>query len=112
ANVYDYTRARAGASTPQWIRALSGDSPAISYQYPGNEKKHFGAAALCKLLVATDDPRASRLHRLSIKPPEPRFRQTRELLAAHFSDVSFEGKPVRISDKPLREKPRVFAVPP
>jgi hypothetical protein len=111
ANVYDYTRARAGATAPQWIRSLSPDSPAISYQYPGNEKKHFGAAALCKLLVATDDPRASRLHRLSIKPPEARFRATCELLSAHFSGVSFEGIPVRISDTPLREKPRVFAVP-
>src|SRR5262249_20719041 len=93
ANVYDYTRASAGASAPQWIRSLSPESPAISYQYPGNEKKHFGAAALCKLLVATDDPRTSRLHRLSIKPPEARFRATCELLSAHFSGVSFEGIP-------------------
>src|SRR5262249_5573744 len=54
----------------------------------------------------------SRLHRLSIKPPEARFRATCELLSAHFAGVSFEGIPVRISDVPLREKPRVFAVPP
>jgi hypothetical protein len=111
-NVYDYTVAKAGPSAPQWIRALSRESPAISYQYPGNEKKHFGAAALCKLLVATDDPQASRLHRLSIKPPEVRFRVTRQLVADHFSSVTVEGIPVRITTEPLNESTRVFPVPP
>lgn len=110
-NVHDYTLARAGGSAPQWIRALAADSPAISYQYPGSGKKHFGAAALCKLLVATDDPRASRLHRLSIKPPEARFHATRQLLSEHFANVEFQGIPVRITNEPLRDKPRVFPVP-
>src|SRR5207253_4365157 len=43
--VYGHTSLVAGEHPPQWIQSLSPDSPAITYQYLGNEKKHHGAAA-------------------------------------------------------------------
>src|SRR5262249_40915800 len=44
--VYEHTLLVAGDNPPQWIQSLSPDSPAITYQYPGNDKKHHGAADL------------------------------------------------------------------
>jgi len=61
--VYDYTLHAAGGQPPQWIQSLSPDTPAITFQYPGNDKKHHGAAALCKRLLSTDDPATRRAGR-------------------------------------------------
>src|SRR5207253_954665 len=55
-NVYDYTLAKAGQNPAAWVRSLDTKSPAIWFQYPGNEKKRYGAAALCKLLLTTETP--------------------------------------------------------
>src|SRR5262249_36019727 len=110
-NVFDYTLAKAGKHAPAWVGSLDRRSPAISFQYPGNEKKRYGAAALCKLLLSTEDPSVGRLHRLSIKAPEERMRVTGELIWKHFSGVSFQGVPVTVSVEPLHVRPRFFRIP-
>jgi hypothetical protein len=110
--VYDYTLRVAGDNPPQWIQSLPPDSPAITYQYPGNDKKHHGAAALCKLLLSTDDQATRKLHRHSIVAPDPRFRETAEILRRYFFGAEFEGVPLRFEDRALRTEPKYFPVPP
>ena len=109
--VYEHTVLVAGDHPPQWIQSLAGDSPAIAYQYPGSEKKHYGAAALCKLLLSTDDPATRKLHRLSIVPPDDRFRATADLLRKNFVGAKFEGVPLQFEDRALRCEPKCFAMP-
>jgi hypothetical protein len=110
-NVYDYTLTAAGPNAPFWIRTLDPGSSAIVYQYPGNKKRAFGAAALSKLRLSTEDPDVRALHKLSIKSPEERFRLTGELVGRYFSNARLGNVPVRISPEPLSVRPKVFAVP-
>lgn len=110
--VYDHTLRAAGDNPPEWVRSLAPGSPAIAYQYPGSEKKHYGAAALCKLLLATEDPATRRLHRTTIIHPDARFRATADILRRHFVGAEFEGVPLEFEDRALRTKPKVFPVPP
>lgn len=109
--VFEHTHLVAGAPPPQWIQSLDADSPAIGFQYPGSEKKHYGAAALCKLLLSTDDPAARKVHRLSIVPPEERFRKSGEFLRQHLFGAKFEGVPLRFDQRPLAYEPKFFSVP-
>jgi len=110
--VYDYTIRVAGNNPPQWIQSLSANSPAITFQYPGNDKKHHGAAALCKLLLTTDHPATRRLHRRSIVAPDARFRATADILRQNFFGAAFEGVPLRFEDRALRTEAKYFSVPP
>src|SRR6266568_1888047 len=64
-NVYDLTLRKTGQNPPNWIRSLAPDSPAIVYRYPGNEKRRYGAAALCKLMLTTAEPQVRAVHKLS-----------------------------------------------
>lgn len=110
-NVFEHTHLVAGETPPQWIQSLDAGSPAIGFQYPGSEKKHYGAAGLCKVLLSTDDPATRKLHRLSIIAPEDRFRKTSEILRQHFFGAKFEGVPLRFDQRPLRHEPKFFSVP-
>lgn len=109
--VYEHTNLVAGDPPPQWIQSLQPDSPAIGFQYPGSEKRHYGAAALCKLLLSTDDPATRKLHRLSIIPPDARFRATADVLRQSFFGSKFEGVPLRFDERALRMPPKFFPVP-
>jgi hypothetical protein len=108
--VFTYTHREVGQRHP-WTRAMRPDSPAISFRHPGNEKRRFGAAALCKLLLPTNDPRVSPVHGMSMRPPDARFRAAARLIEKHFSGVALGDIPVRISATPLREPAKVFPVP-
>jgi hypothetical protein len=109
--VYGHTMQAAGDNPPQWIQSLAPDSPAITYQYPGSDKKHHGAAALCKLLLSTDDEATRKLHRNSIVAPDARFRLTADILRRHFFGVKFDGAPLRFEDRALRTTAKCFPVP-
>ena len=95
-SVFDHTVLMAGSSPPQWIQTLLPDSPAISFQYPGNEKKQYAAATLCKLLLLTDDQTTRKLHRLSIKSPAVRMQQTIQVLKDNFLGTSFPWCPIGV----------------
>lgn len=109
--VYDYTLQKTGAHPPQWITALNPSSPAISYRNPGSEKRSYGAAALCKLLLRTEDAAAKKLHSLSIVPPDKRMALTRAAIGRHLSKGLFNGTTIKISDAPLEKERKVFPVP-
>ena len=112
-SIYDYTmREVGGASAPAWIKSLDPDSPAITYQSPGNKQKRYGAAALCKMMRATDDPRVSSLHNFSIKPPDRRFDEIRSVVGTFLQSASFNGEPVHMNTTPERVRRKVFPVPP
>lgn len=111
-NVYEYTQREVGGKKcAQWIEFLDGKSAAIAYQYPGNKKKRYGAAALCKLLLRTEDPRVSRLHHFSIKDPERRFEESRRVVETFFQKVTLQGRPVVVSKEPVAVRRRCFSVP-
>ncbi len=111
-NVYDWTiRAVGGPKAPAWIESLDPDSPAIKYQYPGNQKKRYGATALCKLMLATDDSRVGRLHRKSIVSPEDLLPECSRIVREHLSKVDFNGNRLKVDSKPRRCKRKIFPVP-
>lgn len=111
-SVFEYTRREAGTGRPPaWLQSLDPMSPAIAFRYPGNEKKRSGAAALCKLLVPTDDPRTRSVHRLSIAEPSKRFAETQEIVERFLQRASFGGVPVRVNSKPFQTRGRVFFPP-
>ena len=111
ANVYDYTRQKAGKDAPNWVKSLDPDSPAILFRYPGNEQQRYGAAALCKLLLRTEDQQIRSVHSRSIRPPQKRFETMKEVVAQHFSGAEIGGVPIRVQARALRAEARTFFVP-
>ncbi len=109
--VFEYTKKEAGTNPPQWILTLNPSSPAINYRYPGNEKKRYGAATLCKLILPTDDPNTSHLHPLSIKPPHKRLSLSQDIVKLYLNKGNFNGAPIKVSDTPLSIERKVFQVP-
>jgi len=112
-NVYDYTLQDVGDAgrNAAWIRALDEGSPAIAFRYPGNEKKRTGAAALCKLLVPTMDPRTSAVHRWSIMEPQRRFDETCRIVKKYLQGARLGTQAIDVSDRPLTVRRTVFPVP-
>ena len=111
-SVFDYTVNQVGGrNAPPWIESLDPNSAAITYRSPGNEKKRYGAASLCKLMLATEDSRVSNLHRLSILDPVRRFGEMRHVIETFFGDAAYEGTPLRVSTDAAVVPRRVFAVP-
>jgi hypothetical protein len=110
-NVFDYTREKAGRAPPNWVKALDAESPAILYRYPGNEQRRYGAAALCKLLLNTADPRVRGVHARSIIPPQKRFELLRDVALRHFSSARLGEVTVRVRPNALRMNGQRFDVP-
>ena len=110
-SVYDYTVAEAGENAPPWIKALDPSKPAILYRNSGRDRQLFAALALAKLIHRTDDPTAQRLHRRSIKNPADRLRFSGQVIQNYFQKRSFLGTELRISNDPLRVRPRLYSVP-
>lgn len=112
-SIYNYTiREVGGASAPAWIKSLDPNSQAITYQNPGNKQKRYGAAALCKIMRATDDPRVSRLHDFSIKSPDRRFDEMGHVVETFLQSAFFDGKPIHVNTAPEHVRQKVFPVPP
>jgi hypothetical protein len=111
-SVYDYTtREVGGRKAPGWIASLNANSPAIEFRYSNDEKKRYGAASLCKLMLRTGDSAVSGLHRLSIKSPQRRFEQLASIVNLFLQNGSFDGEPIKLSSAPVRVQRRVFDVP-
>ena len=111
-SVFDYTKqVVGGAKAPAWIVSLDRESPAITYQNSGNKQKRYGAATLCKVMLSTEDPRVSRLHNYSIRPPDKRIAQIRRVVQKYLQNCSLEGHSIEVSSEPVRLNRRVFAVP-
>ena len=111
-SVFDYTIGQVGGrNAPAWIESLDPSSAAITYRSPGNEKKRYGAASLCKLMLQTEDPRVGGLHRLSILDPDRRFAEMKKVMESFFQNCSYENSAVRVSTEPVVVPRRVFEVP-
>lgn len=110
-SVYDYTLRECGETPPSWIQQLDPLSPAITYQNPGNEKKRYGAAALCKAVLSMDDPAVRSVHNRSISPPEERFEQTGRIVKRFFGGRAFGAQTIAISAEPFATRGRAFRIP-
>jgi len=111
-SVYDYTlREASGHRPPAWIQSLDRRSPAIAFRYTGNEKKRNGAAALCKLLVQTEDQRVGAVHRMSIVDPQARFAELRRVAVTYLAGATFGDTSIRLKSSPVQAEPKVFSVP-
>ena len=111
ADVFDYTRDKAGKDSPPWIQSLLPSSPTLVYQYPGSKQRRFGAAALAKLLLPTAEPKVARMHQRSIVAPSERFERTRRFVERYFQDVHMGDALVEISKEAVNEKAQHFAIP-
>lgn len=109
--VFEYTKEKSDPNPPQWISTLDPSSPAINFRYPGNEKRRYGAAALCKLIISTDDPNIRHLHPLSIKPPNERMSLTQDIVRRYLNKGDFNETPIKILETPLSIARKVFPVP-
>lgn len=109
--VFKYTKNELKSNPPQWISTLDPSSSAIHYRYPGNEKRRYGAASLCKLILTTSDPNLEHLHSLSIKSPYKRLSLPQDIVRQYLSKGFFNGTPIRISEEPLLRKRKIFPVP-
>ena len=61
--------------------------------------------------IGTDDPEVRSLHRQSIKDPSRRFEQIEGFIGRYFQNLSFNGKALSVSRKPLEEQVRSFRMP-
>jgi hypothetical protein len=112
-NVFDYTLKDVGEAGRRtaWVSALHQDSPAIAYRYPRNDKKRNGAAALCKLLVQTEDPRMGSVHRWSIVDPQRRIEETCQVVKEYLQGSRLGDTPIAVADEPMTTRRKVFPVP-
>ena len=110
-DVFSYTKEKWGDKHIPYIDTLDPDSPAILYKYPGSERKAHGAAALCRLVLPTEDARVKALHSRSIRSPASRFHEIERIIERNFQNLRLGDKQVMISANTHREDKRCFAVP-
>lgn len=110
-NVWEYTKHKCGEPLPAPIPALDPGSPAIQYRNPGNEKRRYGAAALCKLTYGTMDPGVRAIHRGAMRPPDQRFAELGRIVERYFSQAQIAGRTLQVSRAPLEVPRRIFPVP-
>jgi len=110
-DVFSYTKEKWGNKHIQHIDTLNPDSPAILYKYPGSERQAHGAAALCKLILPTEDARVKTLHSRSIQSPASRFQEIEGIIKRYFQNLRLGDKKVIVSTDTYREDKRCFAVP-
>jgi len=111
ADVFSYTKEKWGDKHIPYIDSLDPDSPAILYRYPGSERQAHGAAALCRLVLPTEDARVKALHSRSIQLPQSRFHEIERIIERYFQNLRLGDKQVIVSTDTYRENKRCFAVP-
>lgn len=110
--VYDYTKSECEKSNTSYITNLDPNAPAIVYRYPGKKDDMYGSLSLCKRTYKTNEMTDRKLHSLSIKNPEERFKIiTQEIIPGYFSNIFINDKQVRISRNPLEVDKKTFEVP-
>lgn len=109
--VYEWTREACKDNPPHWIQRLDPSSPAIRYRYRSGSRSVFGALALCRLLLRTDDPERRRHHRYTTLSPDERARRSARIIEGFFQDASFMGEPLSVEPTALAQSARRFTVP-
>jgi len=110
-DVFSYTKEKWGDKHIPYIDTLDPDSPAILYKYPGSEKQVHGAAALCKLVLPTEDARVKALHSRSIRSPASRFHEIERIIERYFLNLKLGDNQVMVNSYTYRGDTRYFAVP-
>lgn len=107
-----YIYSRPGARKNDMLKVVKPEDLAMLYRYPGRDMEpHNGASSLARMLYRTDDPEVRSLHRQSIKDPSRRFEQIEGFIGRYFQKLSFNGKALSVSRKPLEEQVRSFRMP-
>ncbi|MGD0488011.1 MAG: hypothetical protein ABSB94_12545 [Syntrophorhabdales bacterium] len=110
--IFDYTKEKLRtASQAAWIKNLDTNSPAMNYQNPGNRKRKYGAASLCKLLLPTDDAKVQTVHRRSIKQADERLAITQDIVRKYLKTAFLDAARIIVSETPLRYEGSAFSVP-
>jgi hypothetical protein len=110
-DVFSYTKEKWGDKHIPYIDTLDPHSPAILYKYPGSERQAHGAAALCRLVLPTEDTRVKALHSRSIRSPTSRFREIERIIERNFQNLRLGNNQVLVSTYTYRGDTRYFAVP-
>jgi len=96
-NIYSYTLNKCKMPLPTYIENLDPNSISIAYKYPNREMSHrYGAAALCRLMYSTNDPKIKSLHHFSQKRPQKRFDIFENKIRHYFSDIKLGQIPIKI----------------
>jgi hypothetical protein len=111
-NVYDYIFNKTKNHHFKAFELIKPEDITLLYTYPGRTmEEHNGASSLAKILYSTNDNEVRALHKYSIKDPSRRFEAIQNIISRHFQSFKFNGKPLKISDKPLIETIRNFPIP-
>ena len=99
-NVFDWTVSKAGAEPAG--RKLDPASPAIRYRNIGNDKERFGALALCKLILNSEDPRVAASRRERQRTPQERIDSATGIVKKYLTGLRLGGAELKISPEPRR----------
>jgi len=110
-SVFDYTIREHGQDRLPYIESLDPRSPAILYRNLGSKVENYGAAALCKLIYPTEDPKVKAIHSQSIQPPNKRCAEVSKIVQQHFANAELNGKPIQLKAEPFQAEQRFFPVP-
>jgi hypothetical protein len=108
-NVFDWTVSNAGAEPAG--RRLDPASPAIRYRNVGNDKERFGALALCKLILNSEDPRVAAARREHQRTPRERIDSATGIVKKYLVGLRLGGAELKISPTPRKRSGRVFDYP-
>lgn len=109
-DVYTYIQKNVQSKT-DLIKNLDPNSPAILYYQKGKATNMSAAAALCKRIYNTEDPRIKPLHYRSIQNPTQRFNEIITDIKTIFRNSRYLDIPLEISEKPLAIQTVNFQIP-
>lgn len=95
---------------PPALISLPRDCAVLTYR-DGQGNHNKVPSALCRLTYDTEAPEVSRIHRETIKAPGPRSQEIRQMMMANLRGLAFNGVPIKLSERPLTLKRRVFVAP-
>jgi hypothetical protein len=110
-DVYSYIQMKWKHNPPNWIANLNPNSPVVLYSYPGRKEQFYGALALCKLSLSTQDEAVQRIHHKSILSPEDRLNQTRMYVEKFFRGTQIGESSVTVLSSHLEIERKCFSVP-
>ena len=110
-DVYAYTKEQCRNDRRPWIANLNPESRALVYRYPGKPDDRHGAAALCKLILKTNDPAVQRLHAGAIMPPHERLNTIQGIQQKYLSQAKMGDVPIEFAAQPFEVKRRIHPIP-
>lgn len=110
-DVYSYIQGKWKHNPPYWIANLDQNSPVVLYSYPNRKEQFYGALALCKLSLSTQDDAVQRIHHKSILGPEDRLNRTRMYIEKFFRSALLGDSSVTVLPSHLEIDRKCFSIP-